>query len=341
MIKKSIIKGSVFIIIFLLITSVLNSIFVLKTGHRYKIFQGLYDHKNSYDVVFLGSSHMNGSINPNVLWKKYGITSFNYATGGQPIDVTYYLLKEVLKSQNKPIVVIDVYYLGLTGEFGEEQYIRYVLDNMKFSKNKVEAIINTTPKKDWPYYFFPIFKYHNRWKELSEVDFNFDPETTYYEKGFAASKVQYGKDSLSDTSTTEVADLPPKTKEYLYKIIDLSKKEGFKLILTNAPYDYTSTKNFSNWHKEPAKMFNKVAEIAKENNIPFINYNNLFDEIGFDFKKDMFNIGHVNLSGSNKISTHFGKFLKENYDLVDHRGDKNYEDWDRDYETYIEKQVKN
>ncbi len=75
---------------------------------------------------------MNGSINPNILWNEHGITSFNYGTGGQPIDVTYYLLKEILKKQDNPIVVIDLYYLGLTDEFGKDEYIRYVLDNMKF-----------------------------------------------------------------------------------------------------------------------------------------------------------------------------------------------------------------
>ena len=57
---------------------------------------------------------MNGLINPNILWKNHGITSFNYGTGGQPIDVAYYLLKEFLKEHSSPIVVIEVYYLGLT-----------------------------------------------------------------------------------------------------------------------------------------------------------------------------------------------------------------------------------
>lgn len=117
----------------MLIISIITPVFIIKTGHREKLIEGLYKHEeNSYDVVLLGSSHMNGSINPNILWNEHGITSFNYGTGGQPIDVTYYLLKEILKKQDNPIVVIDLYYLGLTDEFGKDEYIRYVLDNMKF-----------------------------------------------------------------------------------------------------------------------------------------------------------------------------------------------------------------
>ncbi|KYH28597.1 MULTISPECIES: hypothetical protein [Clostridium] len=338
MIKKAVLKGSIFTIVLVFILSILNSIFILKTGHHSKLKEGLYKHKNEvYDVALLGSSHMNGAVNPNIIWGEQGITSFNFATAGQPIDVTYYLLKEVLKKRDISVVVLDVYYLGLTEEFGKEGYIRYVLDNMRFSVNKIQAIMHTTPKDQWIYYLFPILKYHDRWKDLQKKDFFDNTSETYCNKGFSAGSDQYGKDTLSDTTVTGTADLPPKSEEYLYKIIDLSKKENFELVFINAPHDYESTKGMRNWHKEPAKMFNKVAEIANETNIPFINYNNLLDEISFNFKTDMLNAGHSNISGSYKISSHLGKFLKENYNLKDRRNDKEYEQWNIDYKKYYEK----
>lgn len=338
MIKKAILKSGIFAIILILILSVLNAIFVLKTGHFAKLKEGLYKHENEvYDVALLGSSHMNGAVNPNIIWGEQGITSFNFATAGQPIDVTYYLLKEVVKKRDISIAVLDVYYLGLTDEFGKEGHIRYVLDSMKFSNNKVDAIINTTPRDQWANYFLPLFKYHDRWKELKEEDFFYNTSETYYNKGFSAGSKQYGKDSLSDITVTETADLPLKSEEYLCKIIDLSKKENFQLVFINAPHDYESTMSMENWHKEPAKMFNKVAEIAKKNNIPFINYNNLFDEIDFNFKTDMLNEGHTNILGSYKISSHLGKFLKKNYNLKDRRNDKEYEQWNIDYHRHYEK----
>ncbi|MBU3218439.1 hypothetical protein KPL54_25590, partial [Clostridium estertheticum] len=239
MLKKSFLKGISFVIILLIFIITLNSIFIIKTNHRAKLTQGLYDNTgDSFDVVLLGSSHMDALINPNVLWKQFGITSFDYSTGGQPIDVTYYLLKEVLKKHKDPIVVVDLYYLGSTDEFGDEGYIRTALDNVKFSVNKVQAILNTTPMDQWLNYFFPIFKYHDRWKELTDTDFNFDVDETYYRKGFNASHDVYGKENASNSETTETADLPPKTEEYLNKMIALSKKENFKLIFTNAPHDY-------------------------------------------------------------------------------------------------------
>jgi len=335
MLKKSILKGVSFVIILLLLIVTLNYIFVIKSNHRAKLVQGLYTYTgNSFDVVLLGSSHMDALINPNVLWNKFGITSFDYATGGQPIDVTYYILKEVLKKHKNPIVVVDLYYLGLTDKFGDEGYIRNALDNIKLSVNKVEAILNSTPRDQWLNYLIPIFKYHDRWKELTEIDFNFDSNEDYYRKGFNVSHELYGKENASNSLTTGTTNLPPKTEEYLNKMIALSKKEKFKLIFTNAPHDYSQTSGSKNWIAEPAKMFNKVAEISKANDIPFINYNTMIKELGLDFKKDMVNIGHLNNSGSEKTTLNLGEFLKTNYKLTDHRNDEKYKQWNSDYILY-------
>ena len=54
-------------------------------------------------------------------------------------------------------------------------------------------------------------------------------------------------------------------------------------------------------------------------------------DIGFNFKKDMNNSGHVNIWGASKITMDFGRYLKENYQLVDHRNDTKYAQWNLDY----------
>lgn len=335
MIRKAIFKGSLFILIVVMIAFILNPVFITKTPQRNKLIQGLYENTgDAYDVIFLGSSHMNAAVNPNVLWNQYGITSYNYATGGQPIDVTYYLLKEILKNHKKPIVVVDIYYLGLTKNFGEEGYIRTVLDNMKFSKNKVEAILKCTPRPHWISYLFPIFKYHDRWTEIGEEDFILDTSDDYYLKGFGDNHNIYGKDNLSNINIKETAEIPSKSEEYLYKIIELSQKEGFELIFTNFPHDYTITNASTIWHSEPAKMYNKISEIAKKNNIPYLDYFNNTDELNFDFKTDMNDSSHMNILGSNKVSADIGGFLKEHYNLTDHRNDEKYAKWQEDYNHY-------
>ena len=75
---------------------------------------------------------------------------------------------------------------------------------------------------------------------LTETDFNvnlsLNPQTT----GFESGDNKYGKDIISEQYSNEIGILPHKTEEYLYKFINLSKENGFDLILINAPYDYNS-----------------------------------------------------------------------------------------------------
>ena len=51
---------------------------------------------------------------------------------------------------------------------------------------------------------------------------------------------------------------------------------------------------------------------------------------------------HLNLSGAEKLAVYFGRYLKENYDLKDHREDPEYvEEYNEKtalYNTMIEKQ---
>ncbi|MVB10642.1 hypothetical protein CAFE_13380 [Caprobacter fermentans] len=219
--KKLIGKGILFLTVLTLILSSISSVFIYKIDHRGKLLEGLYHSDDPYDVVFMGSSHMNGGIDPNVLWKQYGITSFNYATGGQPIDVTYYLLQEVLKKHTPSVVVVDLYYLGMTTPYGATGFVSNAVDNMRFSKNKLEAIQNCTPPEEWINFLLPALKYHFRWSSLTAEDFTYDSSSIYYLKGFDAGTQRYGKADTSYAATDKKADIPAKTLSYFYGTSDL------------------------------------------------------------------------------------------------------------------------
>ncbi|WP_240516399.1 hypothetical protein [Brachyspira sp. G79] len=47
-----------------------------------------------------------------------------------------------------------------------------------------------------------------------------------------------------------------------------------------------------------------------------------------DFSKDFNDPNHLNYKGSAKFTRYLGKYLKENYDLPDRRGDPKYYSWE-------------
>lgn len=332
MVKKMAVKFCILLAIIGVLLSSLSTLLIYKIDHRGKLLEGLYHSSDEYDVVLMGSSHMNGGIDPNVLWKQHGIASFNYATGGQPIDVTYYLLKEVLKKHKPSVVVVDLYYLGLTKPYGESGFISNVLDNMNFSVNKLEAIRDCVPPDEWIYYFFPALKYHFRWAELTAADWNYDSSSVYYTKGFSAGTNQYGKEDTSLRYTHTESDIPSKGLQYLNKIIELSKEYHFQLVFINMPCDYSDSEKQSGWVTDCEALFNTVADYLGKRNIPFLDLCDKIGELQLDFTKDMNNSGHLNLYGACKASTYFGDYLKQNYSLPDHRKDSAYAQWDKDYQ---------
>ena len=65
------------------------------------------------------------------------------------------------------------------------------------------------------------------------------------------------------------------------------------------------------------------------------------DKLGLDpitvdgFAVDSFDDTHLSSSGAEKISRYLAKYLAENYELSDHRGEKDYLDWEEDYQKYL------
>ena len=310
----------------------LSPVFIYKTPHRAKLVQGLYDSGDEYDVLLIGSSHMNGGLDPNVLWKQYGITSFNYATGGQTLDVSYYLLREALKKHHPDVVAVDTFYSAMTSPYGESGLVSNALDNMKWSANKVQATFHCVPPQEWIFYFLPALKYHFRWSTLDPKDYSyFDMSSYYYMKGYMSGTNRWGKSDASYVSTQKQAEIPQKSLQYLEKIIDLSREEGFSLIFLNFPADYSEYDAKNGWVDDCEALFNSVASYAEKKGVPFLDYCDKMDEIGLDFPNDMNNATHLNQWGACKLSSDFGSYLKEHYHLADHRSDPAYAQWDRDY----------
>ena len=98
------------------------------------------------------------------------------------------------------------------------------------------------------------------------------------------------------------------------------------------PADYVGSDKPSGWVSDTEAMFNTVADIAAEQKIPFLDYCDKMDDIGLDFANDMNNSDHLNIWGAVKVSTDFGNYLKQNFDLTDHRSDSAYAQWNIDYQ---------
>ena len=67
-----------------------------------------------------------------------------------------------------------------------------------------------------------------------------------------------------------------------------------------------------------------------------LNFNSdeMFTELGLDHTTDFYNKTHCNYLGAEKYTSYLASYLKDTYNLTDHRGDDTYQQWVDGYEDY-------
>ncbi len=312
---------------------ILDRLLIYKTEHGIMQARNMYAQpRNTIDVVMMGSSHIHCDVNTALLWEDYGIAAYDYSAAEQPLWITYYYLKEICKYQNPKVVVLDLYS---PARFKEDYQYDWLKDNLlgvRFSLNKLQMLAAACEPEHFFEYFPSMAAYHNRYSDLSAEDFQALFETS---KERAAYKGYTPYFNIRQQEQPEIEQgssggITIKSEEYLQKIIKYTKDHDIELFLIVSPY---ITSN------EDENVYNRISEIAEQNDIHFNSTNFNYDEMGLDFEQDFNDESHLNYQGSCKFSDYLGKELHDRFEIPDHRGDAKYESWDR-HATEMDEYVK-
>lgn len=333
--RKTVAKIVCFCLLLVCILGYADRIFAVKYSDGIYSVTKFYEQKeNTVDVLVLGSSHAFVDINTGVLWDEYGIASYILAGAVQPMWNTYYYLKEALKTQTPELIVLEAYNTKLERDYADDSTIIKNTFGMKWSKDKLDAIRVSAPKERWAEFLLSYIQYHTRYTELSGEDFLQNKGNALYEnwKGFGCGMGTTAFEMRDISDVLERKQMGEKTEEYYRKTIELALDNDIPLLIVVSPYAEISA--------ERQAAYNTASDIAREYDVPFIDYNLLYEEIGMDFSCDALDGGHLNYKGSRKYTEALGSYIKENYDITDRRGDKNYESWEADAK-YISAMIKN
>lgn len=255
----------------------------------------LGEKKDTIDVLFIGDSLAYSSFIPMQLYQDYGFTSYNLGTSRQKMYETYNYLKAFLDKQSPKVIVLETNAL-----------LRW----WDVNKAITEEISN----------YWPILQYHDRWKSLSINDITMKVSYTYInpDKGYILRK---------DKSSIENCDYMKKSSNYLkiskrnmyyfQKIINLVNKKDIPLLMV-------STASLENMTYDKHNTYEKL---AKEYNLDYIDLN-LVEQVNIDWQADTYDKGdHLNENGAKKVTAYMGAFLKDKYNLVNHKQDINYQMW--------------
>ena len=278
-----------------------------------------YQEKNKdFDVIFVGDCEVYENFSPVTLWEKYGIHSYIRGSAEQYVWQSYYLLEDTLRYHTPKVVIFNIQAMQFN-ESQNEAYNRMTLEGMEWSMSKVNAIFaSLTEKEQFLDYVFPILRYHTRWSELTTADVQYllDSKPVSHNGYYMRVDVKPAENVPGGKIRADYS-FEDKAWNYLSRMAQLCRDNGIQLILIKAPSLYPY------WYPEWERQ---IETFAQEQDLPYINFLELTEDIGIDYSTDTYDAGlHMNLSGAEKLSTYLGQVLQTQYDITDRRGDTELE----------------
>ena len=303
--------------------------------HAEMMIEGYYEEQeNTLDAVFIGNSHIYRYWQSAFAWEEYGIASSALSVSAMPGSTMKNVAIEALKTQKPKVLVLDA--TAFARKDNAEKKVYLLLDNMKFSFNYIDMVENYCESAgvtgmDKLQYYIPIIQFHSRWKELGKADF----VRTYpsylnscYMESFLTSTIKEREHRATEVRT----EIGTNNEADLRDLLEWCTEQEVKVLFLAVPMLRS---------EEKLGMINRVEDIVKEYGVDFIDYNEveLYESFDFQVTQDFQDTNHTNINGSYKFTKVFGKYLEEQYGLMDHRGETLYASWDekaREYEELIQ-----
>lgn len=289
----------------------------------------LAEPKNSIDVLFFGSSYAYCDVNPGVIYDESGLTGYVMAGGEQTMGITYYYLKEALKTQTPSVVVLEG-----SGLFFQpyEHYTQINVGYMPFGVNKLGATVEFSEPELRTGLLFDLYFYHDRWKTLSKEDLTkaLPQRQTDHLKGYTAVERVYVSETGEPVVTRKIPDeaLYRKNLETFYRIARICGEKGVDLIVTINP-------TYGQFSQE---IYDRItADVEASGNARFVNWANAFAQIGLDPTAHLYDPGHLNREGAAIFSRYMGRYLREQGYTPRAQGPENENAW-RETSKYWEGQ---
>lgn len=297
-----------------------------------------FKEEKELDMVYIGASSASRYWQPLKAWQDAGFTSYIYGAGGLEAEAIITCIKEVRKTQDPALFLIDAKPFQYYTNKGREPELRHLTDSLDISSVERYKLLHKyfqnrkfPENTDFLSYYLDIAKYHTNDENLSaELPWqyirNSGVRSPY--KGFEfVDKYQYFEEP-KDRQQVQRAELPETARDALIELLDYITDEKLNVLFIVSPNIIT----YADY-----ATYNTVGDIVSSYGIPFLNTNDHYSEIGLDFGKDFYDWNHVNIFGAEKFTEYLEKYICEHYSLPDHRGDPAFSSWDESVPPFQEK----
>lgn len=321
--KYCILRTGIFLILCIVLSGILNWI----TMPPNVIWMNLHQLKSEgpYDYLFIGTSHGQYGISPEVIERVTGKKSFNLCMADEyPVD-TYYLMKEAYKEQKpkKIIYELDPSYWMMDQRLGATAILFY--KELPWSKNKAEYFLDKIMKLDYRESIFPWSYYRNNLlqapqiikKKMSREYREYAPAILdvpgghYGGRGFLYQDAVEGADKGTYNNVPwDEGQVRSDAIRYFEKMVSYCRKEGIELEAITLPVPTDTVANMPESYERSDQYFEELMERYQ---VPYHNFN-MDSELDFDRSMDSYwdYDGHMYGPAGEKFSEELGEYLKKN-----------------------------
>lgn len=347
--RKSKIKHAVSAIVFLLIASVIFVCFTYvfrttKGNGRLNIVSFYNEKKDTVDMVVVGGSAVYRYWDPMQAYEDSGMTSFVFACASMNGQMYRCAVEEVLSRQNPKLLVIDGRRFISRCVEEKKDTVRFFSDSIDMNLNRMVNMYKycRTYGMSFPEtvsYMLDLCMYHNNMDALTSKtnwklwDNRYVNTSGNFIKGYGLSgAVKRLKGTPEELAfSTQTTPLGPVTEKAYRDFLEYLKTLDQEILIVFTPAQSSEADIYE---------FNELMRIAGEYGFPVWNGNHFYEEMGLDFSTDFYNAHHTNILGAEKVTGTLMEYIKENYELPDHRELKDRTDWDELLPFYHEMKTK-
>ncbi len=258
----------------------------------------LQEKRDSVDVLFLGSSRAYCFVIPARIFDNTGISSYVMAGPLQRAPVSYYYLRECLKTQKPQVVFVEV--SGAYFNEMEEHSVSNIC-YMPFSWNRIMAA-RACEEGLMKLALFPLEQFHSRIYQICNE--KKPGQDGVMLCGYTPlTEAEEQTDRLFNDPVVRPGDETYEANlSYFRKIAELCEQKGIRCVffLTPTMRPYTE--------EERVRLFSDLREfpcVAAED------WEDLIEEIGVDAATDWYDKNHLNLNGAVKFTDYLSVYLQK------------------------------
>ena len=245
----------------------------LKGGNTYRKFRE-FDPARHYDAVFIGSSHAYRGYDP-AQFAEAGYATFNLGTSAQTPLNSFYIVEDLLTSDNTGLLVVDVY----RGAF-ELDGLESTADLVQNTVSNRAAIGLALAMRD-----------ARTLNMLAVRGFTAGRPPYYLDSTYVGSGFSVHTDSVSgDPDYAAMHRNPVRGKQvhYLERLLVLCNERGIPVVLVDHPAPQETR---GPWHAEWQR---EVRRIAEEHGVPFVD---MAYSVAVDSRAHFHDHTHLNAAG--------------------------------------------